>query len=112
MFDEFDIDGNGTLDKPEIKTALGKLGLPNGTDAVNKLFDKYDADRSGTISRDEYAELANQISHDCYFLPRSMGTIICSCEKCQMGRLSLDKTGGPNGGGARMTLRRSRDSYG
>ena len=52
MFDEFDIDKNGTLDKAEIKTALGKLGLPNGTDAVNKLFDKFDVDRSGTISRE------------------------------------------------------------
>ena len=107
MFDSFDIDGNGTLDKGEMKTALGKLGLPNGTDAVDKLFEKYDADRSGTISRDEYAELANQISYDVYFLPRSMGTIICSCQTCQMGRLSLDKAGGAKGSGARTTLRRS-----
>ena len=97
MFDEFDIDKNGTLDKAEIKTALGKLGLPNGTDAVNKLFDKFDVDRSGTISREEYAELANQVAYDVYFLPRTMGTVICSCEKCMMGRLSLEREGGALG---------------
>merc|ERR1711924_28836 len=30
-------DGNGTLDKGEMKTALGKLGLPNGTDGGQAL---------------------------------------------------------------------------
>ena len=94
------------LDKPEMKTALGKLGLPNGTD-VNKLFDKYDADRSGTILARRVRRTRQPDFARLLLSAEKHGHQHLQLREGQMGRLSLDKTGGPNGGGA-ATLRRDR----
>ena len=76
MFDEFDSDKNGTLDKAEIKTALGKLGLPNGTDAVNKLFDTFDPDGSGEIDYQELNKaLKRRVALDPKLQPGAAGAI-------------------------------------
>ena len=54
VFAGIDVDGNGTIDKAELKRGLAQLGLPDDDDVVNALFNKYDVDKSGSIDVVEY----------------------------------------------------------
>jgi Ca2+-binding EF-hand superfamily protein len=61
MFDYFDKDNNGTLDKQEFKgifaLSFDNYGAPMSPKDVDRLFEKFDRDRSGRISYDEFAVL-------------------------------------------------------
>ena len=46
----FDRDGNGTLDRDELKRCLTSLGEQLTDQEVDELFDQLDTDRSGTLS--------------------------------------------------------------
>jgi Ca2+-binding EF-hand superfamily protein len=53
LFDQFDLDGNGTISVQELKTALGGIGL-NDNQTVNQIWSEVDKDKSGYIDLDEF----------------------------------------------------------
>jgi len=55
-FDEVDADGDGELDRGELKVMLVKeFGEENVTDAeIEEIFSKFDKDGGGTLDKDEY----------------------------------------------------------
>ena len=59
VFDSFDIDGNGAIDKEELAKALDILGFNKTTAEVEKIMDTYDTNNSGDLS---YAEFLTMIS--------------------------------------------------
>ena len=61
LFDRFDIDGNGTISRHEIRYALFELGLSAHPNAVDAFFDAMDVDQSGEVSYEEF-ELAIRAS--------------------------------------------------
>eukprot|EP00929_Paragymnodinium_shiwhaense_P012202 TRINITY_DN11895_c0_g1_i7.p2 TRINITY_DN11895_c0_g1~~TRINITY_DN11895_c0_g1_i7.p2 ORF type:complete len:122 (+),score=55.08 TRINITY_DN11895_c0_g1_i7:217-582(+) len=55
LFEQADTDGNGTIDKQELKDALHRLGFEWMDDArVDKLFLKADKDENESIDLDEF----------------------------------------------------------
>ncbi len=52
VFDSFDKDGSGSLDRGEVKAALEKLHLP--TDHLDAVFTELDVDNSGFIDFSEF----------------------------------------------------------
>jgi Ca2+-binding EF-hand superfamily protein len=50
LFQELDVDGNGTIDEAEIIVGLEKMGLPSSPQAIVQLMGQFDTDGSGTIS--------------------------------------------------------------
>ncbi len=66
VFNEFDDDGSGQIDKNELKEALSQvareLKLPLPSDAeIDETINELDADRSGTISKSEFVPLVRAI---------------------------------------------------
>ncbi|CAM9277656.1 unnamed protein product, partial [Ectocarpus fasciculatus] len=59
VFDSFDIDGNGAIDKEELAKALDILGFNKTTSEVEKIMETYDANHSGDLS---YADFLTMIS--------------------------------------------------
>lgn len=61
MFDYFDKDGSGKLDKAEFKAifaaSFDNYGAPMTDKDVNRIFEKLDRDNSGTLSYDEFCVL-------------------------------------------------------
>lgn len=62
VFEKSDLDGNGELDRAEIKTMVRKhyklagfSSMPFDREA-NAIFDELDKDRSGTVTMDEFIE--------------------------------------------------------
>jgi Ca2+-binding EF-hand superfamily protein len=53
LFDQFDLDGNGTISVQELRTALGGLGL-NDNQTINQIWAEVDKDKSGYIDLDEF----------------------------------------------------------
>ena len=53
LFREWDDDGNGALDKKEMRQAVAALGYEAPKAAVNALFDSIDKDGSGFIEYEE-----------------------------------------------------------
>ena len=53
LFREWDDDGNGALDKKELRRAIAALGYACPRKEADALFDQIDADRSGWIEYDE-----------------------------------------------------------
>jgi Ca2+-binding EF-hand superfamily protein len=53
LFDQFDIDGNGTISMQELKTALGGMGM-NDNQTINQIWAEVDKDKSGYIDLDEF----------------------------------------------------------
>eukprot|EP00929_Paragymnodinium_shiwhaense_P118777 TRINITY_DN90697_c0_g1_i1.p1 TRINITY_DN90697_c0_g1~~TRINITY_DN90697_c0_g1_i1.p1 ORF type:complete len:184 (+),score=60.43 TRINITY_DN90697_c0_g1_i1:102-653(+) len=55
LFNEADVDGNGTIDKAELKDALQRLGFEwMDDDRVDKLFKKADKDGNDEIDLEEF----------------------------------------------------------
>ena len=50
LFREWDLDGNGTVDRKEFHTAMPRLGLDVGKETIDKLFDSWDPDGSGELT--------------------------------------------------------------
>jgi len=67
LFDQIDVDGSGTIEGEELRTALVERGLSYSS--VAEIFDAFDADDGGSINRDEWDAglekgfLAAAISH-------------------------------------------------
>jgi len=59
-FDEIDTDGNGTLEKTELRKALELTGRKVSDDTLTKLFERYDTDKNGTFSFDEYCQMIKE----------------------------------------------------
>jgi len=57
MFDSFDADGKGTLDKPEFHTACTAMGVVLTDDEMNCRFGKFDNNNDGFIDYDEFLSL-------------------------------------------------------
>jgi Ca2+-binding EF-hand superfamily protein len=53
LFDQFDLDGNGTISVQELRTALGGIGL-NDNQTINQIWAEVDKDKSGYIDLDEF----------------------------------------------------------
>ncbi|CAN0134881.1 unnamed protein product [Ectocarpus sp. 6 AP-2014] len=56
-FDNFDRNGDGTIDSVELATVLRSLGYSPTTDQLKKLMDKVDLDGTGDISFEEFVVL-------------------------------------------------------
>ena len=56
VFDDIDLDGNGTLDKGEIDTAARKLGVALTQQEINDGFHAMDVDSNGVVDFDEFFE--------------------------------------------------------
>ena len=56
VFDQFDADGNGTLDREEFETFLKAIGKELSQDAINAAFATADADLNGVIDFKEFVD--------------------------------------------------------
>ena len=57
LFDEVDINGDGSVSKEELVANFTKWSVDMDEEEVEKLFRMCDVDNSGTISRSEFLEL-------------------------------------------------------
>ena len=71
LFKEYDVDGNGTIDKSEFRRAVAAIGLEYEDEIVDIVFDSYDADGSGEM---EYKEFVQYSLRDS--LKRSAGRVM------------------------------------
>lgn len=54
IFEQFDADGSGTLERSELAVILKELGFPGTDELVEKLMGIYDTDGTGAIEEDEF----------------------------------------------------------
>jgi Ca2+-binding EF-hand superfamily protein len=59
-FGAVDLDGDGLLDKEEVKIAFTKAGMDFTVEEINVLFEKFDIDGSGKLDEGEYARLLKE----------------------------------------------------
>jgi len=65
MFEEIDVDGNGHLDKNEVKALVEKAGVTNMTDRdYQVLFNSIDIDHNGVLNFTEFCAFFASISCD------------------------------------------------
>ena len=57
LFDMFDCDGNGTIDKAELKLAMEKHGLHPAIKEIDWLIKKVDKNGNGAVDKDEFGYL-------------------------------------------------------
>ena len=62
IWEKYDADGNGALDKEETRNFIGEtLGMVNSDKGFNEVFEEvfatFDKDKSGTIEKNEMADL-------------------------------------------------------
>ncbi len=58
IFEKFDADGSGAIDKAEFRAALAYLHISSSDADFDRLFQRYDADGSGALELCEFARLA------------------------------------------------------
>lgn len=63
-FDDFDLDGNGELDKREFARAMIKLRVRLTADEIDLLYDRFDKNSNGTISYSEFLVLLDLDKND------------------------------------------------
>merc|ERR1712010_309577 len=56
-FELFDLDGSGTIDAKELKTAMRALGMEPTKEEVKKMIEDIDKDGSGTIDFEEFTAM-------------------------------------------------------
>jgi len=56
-FDAIDVDGNGTLEKHELKAALQATGRTVTDKKLTEIFNKYDNDKNGTFDFKEFCTM-------------------------------------------------------
>ena len=61
LFDKYDLDGGGSLDKAEVKGLLQAQGLCVTDDYIDGIIAAFDADGSGEIDKEEFAKLAQAV---------------------------------------------------
>lgn len=70
LFDEFDIDKNGRIDKREFRSACLSLGITYPAAVLDQVFDLLDDDRSGQLEHNELVRKARRAAFDRGFMPR------------------------------------------
>lgn len=63
-FKEFDIDGNGTIDKDEFSLFMQKLGYRPTVVELQEMLDEVDKDKNGKIGFDEFKALMTRTIRD------------------------------------------------
>lgn len=63
-FKEFDLDGNGTIDKDEFSLFMQKLGYRPTSVELQEMIDEVDKDRNGKIGFDEFKLLMTRTIRD------------------------------------------------
>ena len=58
--DRVDLDGDGLLDKEEVKIAFKNAGMDFTEEEIDILFEKFDIDGSGKLDEGEYARLLKE----------------------------------------------------
>jgi len=58
VFDKFDEDGSGSMDKEELKAALYHMGLDVPEDEAGSMLQRFDTDDNGSLDFEEFAKLA------------------------------------------------------
>lgn len=61
LFDQYDADSSGALDRDEVIALLGGLGLATDDGYIDGMLDAYDADGSGDVDRAEFQKLFEAI---------------------------------------------------
>ena len=57
LFDEFDVDGGGTIDVRELNEMLKSVGQEMDLAELQEIMDEYDEDQSGEIDFDEFIQI-------------------------------------------------------
>jgi len=89
LFRALDFDGNGVLDRPEVRRALDHLGL---SEDLARTFDDLDVDRSGGIDHEELrlglrsapkSDSSGLFRLRCKLTPRGIGSLlsVVNCER-------------------------------
>ena len=60
-FQKFDVDGSGTIDRSELRSALEEAGLTVGEEQASYLLRKYDDDRNADLDVQEFAALVSDL---------------------------------------------------
>jgi len=72
IFKEFDVDGNGKLDRGEFEKVMARLGMPAEETAM--LFEQADADTDGAVDRSEFLSyLTTNTSRRVAFVFHTLG---------------------------------------
>ena len=58
----FDKDGNGSIDRDELKTVFGELGKFFAEEEIQRMIDAADADQSGSLEYEEFIALISKSS--------------------------------------------------
>jgi Ca2+-binding EF-hand superfamily protein len=61
LFDQYDADSSGALDRGEVIALLGGLGLATDDGYIDGMLDAYDTDGSGDVDREEFQKLFEAI---------------------------------------------------
>ena len=61
LFDQYDADGSGALDRAEVIALLSGLGLATDDGYIDGMLDAYDTDGSGDVDREEFQKLFEAI---------------------------------------------------
>ena len=56
VFNMFDKDANGSIEKREMKAVFAEMGKVFTDDEINKMMDVADEDQSGTLEYEEFIE--------------------------------------------------------
>ena len=54
IFNAFDVDGNGSIDKAEMKTIFAEMGKVFSDSEIEKMMEIADNDESGTLEYEEF----------------------------------------------------------
>ena len=54
IFNTFDKDGSGTIEKTELKAVCAELGIEMGNAEVSNMMEELDLDRNGVIDKEEF----------------------------------------------------------
>ena len=63
LFDRYDVDGTGELEKDEVQAMLFEMGFECNDDYLQQMITRFDADKSGTVGFSEFKAFWNYISH-------------------------------------------------
>ena len=64
VFDKFDTDGSGEIDKDELKGLFKEIGREVTPIELERVFTQFDVDNSGTIELDEFLEFLKQLQEE------------------------------------------------
>ena len=60
VFDSYDVDGNGVIEKKEMETILQRLGQPARSEQIELLFKKLNTNNDSVLSFDEFIDFMRE----------------------------------------------------